>query len=262
MGKLVIFLVTASATFYLGLAAPPGDPLLAVLAPLAGAVALALAASGHLDPIAVAAGALGGLAAGALAPHSTAAAGAALGLAAYTERLLRTEGAYIRIFHTILAAAAGAVAGAVTARYGAASPLHQGASLSLAGALLAAPLLLPADDPTAHLLSLAARGAGLGGPALREAAELRRWSLRPQCPVARDRSLEKQWRRLAELVRQRAAFPAVRELPEPTGYRAGEGEEGPELRQARALDEQIVSSLGVLRQVYGASPSSRSMSER
>jgi hypothetical protein len=258
MARLALFLAAAVAALLALLVAPTSLP--GLFAPLVASVALALAASAHLDALPLAAGALGSLTSVALlrlAPTgdtSVAAAGATLLAAAFLERTARVEGAPRRLAHLALAATSGALAALIFARHGAAAPLPRTAALVMGGALLTAPLLIPAEDPVAHLLSLAAgRLKGPTSPLLRGAAELRRWSLRPSASAPSSRRIDARWSALVALVHERLALPQPPSAAPgaPDSYRDTPTDEGPEARQARRLDEQIADACAALRQAHG-----------
>lgn len=284
MARIFLFVLVALAALHACvIEATPSLP--GAFAALLAAVALALAASARLDAIALASGALGALAsaaalrfspadthlallstgsaallpagsvaASALLPPGPAAAGALLLVAAFLERTTRIDGSLRRALHLALAAVAGAVAASIFAHHEAAAPVSRAAALLLGGALLAAPLLLAAEDPVAHLLSLASDRLGeRTAPSLRSAAELRRWSLRPQCAVRPSRKLDDRWTALATLVHQRLAFsPSGTAAPvATTSYRDTPGGEGIEARQARLLEDQIDEACTSLRKIYG-----------
>ncbi|WP_437648606.1 hypothetical protein [Sorangium sp. So ce362] len=167
----------AAAALSLGLASlalrlgpVPGSLLL-----VAAAVLLAVAASGALASLAVAGGALGALAFGVLGATSPAAAGAALAGLCFAERSVRVRGRRARLLHVGTALSGGALAGSLTAAFGAGSLALRGVALVVSAVLVALPFLIDADDPVAHALDGAA--GEITGPArasLREGAELRR----------------------------------------------------------------------------------------
>lgn len=138
-------------------------------------VLLALAASFSSNAIAVASGALGAFAAGVLAAHAPALAGAALLGLSFAERTLRVRDRNSRIVHLGVALGAGGLAGHLAMQYSASEPLVRAVVVVIAAVLSAAPLLIPADDPVAHALDeLAGAIDGESGPKLSAAAELRR----------------------------------------------------------------------------------------
>jgi hypothetical protein len=246
---------------------PAGAALARAWLPLALSIGLAVAVSARLDVVAVVAGALGGLALGAAGPAGLAAgshgaagvlAGAALATAAYAERTTRIAGAGTRLGHLLLATVTGSFGYWLTARYQADPVLHATAA-GLGGFLMAAPLLLPADDHIAHLLELAAhRLDGAAAAPLRSAVELRRWSRRPLCPHPTDRPVNKRWGELADRAKQRAALPtAPATTLSPAGYREGAG--APDARLdatvARDLDERIAACVDWLLRAYKQAPS-------
>lgn len=167
----------AAAALSLGLASlalrlgpVPGSLLL-----VAAAVLLAVAASGAITSLAVAGGALGALAFGVVGAASPAAAGAALAGLCFAERSVRVRGGSARLLHIGTALSGGALAGSLTAAFGAASLALRGVALAVSAVLVALPFLIDADDPVAHALDGAA--GEITGPArasLREGAELRR----------------------------------------------------------------------------------------
>jgi hypothetical protein len=248
----------AVLAFHLALL-PPGSPPWSALASLLGASLLALAVSAHLDALVVTSGALAGLLLAATQrlapalPWSPALAGALLLTAASAERTARLPGAPRRAAHLALCGLAGAGAAALLARHGASTPIAQGASLLLVGVLLALPRLLPAEDPTAHLLDLAA--TALPGPtaeALRGAAELRRWVLR--APIAPRRPERARWHHLRQLVHQRLALAPSLRRDLPPGYRDLPGSPAAPDLPLHQLDGQLADACLALRQMHGLDP--------
>ncbi|MCK6587915.1 MAG: hypothetical protein L6Q76_10055 [Polyangiaceae bacterium] len=156
-----------------------------------GAGSLALPAAG---------GALGALAAAVLAGFSPAAGGAALVGFAFAERTSRIEGARARAGHVALALGSGALAGWITASYLTGALSVQAVSVVMAGILVGLPLLLDADDPTAHALAgLASAVPEPSRSALLEGAELRRAAFDVPLDRKTAREVRQTWRALLDL---------------------------------------------------------------
>ncbi len=174
MRKLSFFVAAACAfglTPFAGRLGAVGGSLFLV----ALAVALAMAASGSVNALAAAGGALGAFAGSVLSTMSPAVGGAVLVGLVFAERTTRVRGRTEKLVHMGGAVVGGALAGSLSAAYASSSLAVQGVAVVVGTVLVALPLLLDADDPIAHTLDDAA--AILEGPvqaALREGAQLRR----------------------------------------------------------------------------------------
>ena len=171
----VLFFVAAAGAFGLApfagrLGAVGGSLLLVALA-----VALAMAASGSVNALAAAGGALGAFGGSVLSTMSPAVGGAVLVGLAFAERTTRVRGRTEKLVHLGGAIVGGALAGSLSAAYASSSLAVQGVAVVVGTVLVGLPLLLEADDPIAHALDDAA--AILDGTvqsSLREGALLRR----------------------------------------------------------------------------------------
>lgn len=220
--KLALF-VAAAAAFGLMPHAGALGPVLGAGLPLLLTMALAVAASaagnmgaqpaaplGGAVALPAAGGALGALVGAMLAPLSPVAGGAALAGLAFAERTSRVRGPRARLAHAGATLLAGAVAGAVAASYAGSALGVRAVSLVVVAVLLGLPLLIDADDPTAHALDgLASCAPDPSRSALREGAELRRAS--GEIPLDRKtaREVRATWRALVELGEARSRLSRV-----------------------------------------------------
>lgn len=180
-------------------------------------VLLAVAASESFNALAVGSGAVGALAAGVLGTVSPAVAAAALVGLAYAERSSRVRGGTARAVHVGISLGAGALAGALSNAFVAASPAIRGVAVVVAAVLTGLPLLVEADDALAHALdSDAELITGPSQAALHEGAELRRTAHDMPLERATGQRVQSTWRallRLAEvrvrLERNRGTRPAT-----------------------------------------------------
>ena len=178
-------------------------------------VVLAIAASGSIQALTLASGAVGAFASTLAAPISAAAAGAILVAFVFAERTIRIRSRGGRVAHVAMSLASGAIAGALSSSYAASSPAVRAVSLVVAAVLVALPLLVEADDPIAHALDAASLGVTEPAhTALREGAALRRSVEDVVIDRAITRQVRSTWRsllRLAEArvrLEHRAAAPA------------------------------------------------------
>ena len=154
--KKLAFIVAAASVFAFEPIAGRFGPLVASLALVWMGVVLAVFASGYVQSLAVAGGALGAFGAGVLGGVSPAAAGAVLVAAAFAERTIRVRSRTARAVHVLVALVGGALGGSLSTAYSSAT-LPVFAVAVVVGAVLAAlPLLVEADDPLAHALDEAA----------------------------------------------------------------------------------------------------------
>lgn len=175
MLKKLAFVVAAASLFAFAPSLARFGPVVSSVALVWMAVLTAVVASGSVSSIAVGSGAFGALGAGILAPVSPSAAGAILVLAAFGERTTRVRSRTARAVHVGLAVVGGAFAGSLSAAFEASSLPVVGVAVVVSAIIAALPLLVLADDPTAHALANAAEA--LPEPtraALLEGAELRR----------------------------------------------------------------------------------------
>jgi len=224
--KLALFL-TAAAAFGLMPLTPDLGPFAGSGVALLVAMALAIAASGAdrmgggspasgLLALPAAGGALGALAAAVLAGFSPAAGGAALAGFAFAERTSRVEGGRARAGHVALALGSGALAGWVTAAYAGGALSVRVVSVVVAGVLLGLPLLLDADDSTAHALAgIAAAVPEPSRSALLEGAELRRAAFDVPLDRKTAREVRQTWRALLDLGEARVRLTRITSPKEP-----------------------------------------------
>jgi hypothetical protein len=239
----VIFLLVAAAAAH-GLAPFTGrfGLVLGSAALVALAVLLAIAASGLPSALAVASGALGAFASGAVALAAPALAGALLLALAFGERTLRVREPNQRLVHLGIAAGAGALAGFLSMRYAGADLVVRGVVVVVAAVLSCLPLLVAADEPVAYALDDLARD--LPDPsraALVSGAELRRTvdeSLldRESAKDARDA-----WKNLLRLGEARARLERTR----PKSAARAEA-------VVRKLDQRISDHVAALTKMYTA----------
>lgn len=174
-------------------------------------VLLAVSASGAVQSLAVAGGALGALGAGVLAATSPAVASAVLLALAFAERTTRVRGRTARAVHVGIALVGGALAGSLSSAFALSSIPVFAVAVIVAAVLSALPLLVEADDPIAHaldtsaeLVSEPARGA------LRQGAELRREAEEvPLDRITRAR-VRKTWQSLLRLAEARVRLERTR----------------------------------------------------
>lgn len=173
--KLAFVIASASLFAFAPLAGRFGPVASAVSLVWLG-VLLAVFASGTIQSLAIASGALGAFGHGVLGSISPAIAGAVLVAAAFAERTTRVRSRTARAIHVVTALVGGALAGSLSTAYSASSSVPVFAVAAVVAAVLAAlPLLVDADDPTAHALARAAELVGEPAKrALVEGAELRR----------------------------------------------------------------------------------------
>jgi MFS family permease len=209
-------------------------------------VALACAASGRFNALAVAAGAVGAFGSGALRPVVPAAAGALLFALAFGERSLRVRSPAARMAHVGISLVGGALAGQLLAAFSSSNVALWLVSIVVAVALSALPLLLDADDPKAFALDQIAREAPpAAAKLLTDAAELRRNSLDVSLEPSAKASVERSWdalmglgeaRSKLEKTRMRSASEAIDSV-------------------AKMLEEKMSAHLDALRKAFSAADS-------
>ena len=179
-------------------------PVVGSLALVAAGIAVAIAASSVPTAIGVASGALGAFAAGLLGTVSPFVAGAVLVSMFFAERTLRVRGVGARAAHLGVAAVTGGIAGLVMATYSAAAFPVLSVAIVVCSVLIGLPLLVDADDPLAHALSLASQDVPEPSrSALREGAELRRHGREVPLDADTEARVKSTWRSLLKLTEAR-----------------------------------------------------------
>ena len=222
----------------------PGSAVLVALG-----VLLALAASGSIASLAIAAGALGAFAGHVLGSVVPAAGGAVLVALAFAERTMRVRGTNARVVHVGAAAVVGALAGSLATAYASASPVVRVVALLVCAVLVALPLLVEADDPLAASLESLSRR--IGDPAkasLRDAAELRRQVRDVLLDDATRVTVAATWRALAKLAESRLRVERTKTLV---------ASSSPAAAVATRLDERIADHVAALARAYSAADAAR-----
>ncbi len=240
-----LLFVSAAAAFGL-------SPFATKLGPVVGssllvllAVVLAMAASGSVNAVAAATGAIGAFAGGVLVTVSPAVAGAALVAMAYAERTVRVRGAVARAVHTGMALAAGALAGAAAHHFAGAGITVQLVMLVVAAVLVSLPQLVEADDPMAHTLDeLADDVPAPTGAKLREGAELCRTVDADMLDRETKKLARQTWRTLLKLGQTRVRLERAR------NQRLGVSSHGEAVR--KRIDERIADHVDALARMYSA----------
>lgn len=233
--KKLAFVVAAASLFAVAPLAERFGVVASSVALVWMAVLLAVCASGTINAIAIASGALGALGSGMLASVSPTAAGAVLVAAAFAERTLRIRSRNGKALHIGLALVTGSLAGSLASAFASATVPVFGVAVVVGAVLAALPLLVEADDPVAHALDEAA--SLVSEPArssLREGAELRRTAADvplDRATLARVRSTWKSFLDLADArvrLEKRAPLARVRVAPPAPTAEAGSETEKPD----------------------------------
>jgi hypothetical protein len=209
--KKLAFVVAAASLFALVPVANRFGPVVSSVALVWLAVLLAVCASGSVQSMAVASGALGAFGSGVLAPVSPAAAGAVLVAAAFAERTSRIRSRTARAVHVLVALVGGALAGSLPSAFDASSIPVMAVAILVAAVLAALPLLVEADDAVAHALDQAA--AAVSEPAktaLAQGAELRRNAEEVPLDRAPQLRVRKTWQSLLRLAEARVRLERSR----------------------------------------------------
>lgn len=209
--KKLAFVVAAASLFALAPVANRFGPVVSSVALVWLAVLLAVCASGSVQSMAVASGALGAFGSGVLAPVSPAAAGAVLVAAAFAERTSRIRSRTARAVHVLVALVGGALAGSIPSVFDASSPPVMAVAILVTAVLAALPLLVEADDAVAHALDRAA--AAVSEPAktaLAQGAELRRNAEEVPLDRAAQLRVRKTWQSLLRLAEARVRLERSR----------------------------------------------------
>jgi MFS family permease len=210
MRKLA-FIVAAASLFALAPIANRFGPVASSVTLVWLGVLLAVCASGSAQSLAVASGAFGAFGSGILATVSPAAAGAVLVAAAFAERTTRIRSRTARAVHVLVALVGGGLAGTLSTSFNASSIAVMAVAILVAAVLSALPLLVDADDPTAHALDQAA--AAVGEPAraaLVSGAELRRNAEDVPLDRATQARVRKTWGSLLRLAEARVRLERSR----------------------------------------------------
>lgn len=218
-------------------------------------VLLALFASGAIQSLTVAAGALGAFGSGILAPISPAAAGAVLVAAAFAERTTRIRSKTARAVHVLVALVGGALAGSLSAGFATATLPVFAVAVVVGSVLAALPLLVEADDPVAHALDQAS--AIVSEPAkktLAEGAEIRRTTQEVPLDAATQARVRKTWQALLKLAEARIRLERSRPKSMVRVTEGGEG--GAQVSTADQvlcmLDQRIAEHVTLLGRAYTA----------
>lgn len=209
--KKLAFVVAAASLFALAPIANRFGPVASSVALVWLGVLLAVSASGSVQSLSVAGGALGAFGSGILAAVSPAAAGAVLVAAAFGERTTRIRSRTARAVHVGMALVGGALAGSLSTAFGAASIPVMAVAILVAAVLSALPLLVEADDPVAHALDEAA--AAVAEPSrsvLMQGAELRRSAEEVPLDGATQARVKKTWQSLLRLAEARVRLERSR----------------------------------------------------
>ncbi|WP_394843444.1 hypothetical protein LZC95_41150 [Pendulispora brunnea] len=206
--KKALFLGLAAITFA---SAPLAERLGHVggsLLLVAMGVLLAWAASESANAMAAGFGAIGAFGGSVLGTVSPAIGAAVLTALVYAERTSRVRESGARVIHVGGALLGGALAGTVSAAYATAHLEVRAVAIVVAAVLVLLPLLIEADDPTAHALEAWSRDLSAVAPiatadVLRRGAELRRTA--GDAPLERDaaRRVSQTWRSLLRLAEAR-----------------------------------------------------------
>jgi len=248
--RRILLPVAAAAAFGLApyatkLGATAGSAWLVLLG-----VLLAIGASGSLDALAIASGALGAFGGHVLGSVLPAAGGAVLVGLAYAERTSRVRGTQARLVHVGATITVGALAGSLAAAYAAASPAVRGVAVLVSAVLVALPLLVDADDPLAHALEAASkRVSDPARASLRDGAELRRQVHDVPVDPASEKSVRATWRALRKL-------SEVRIRLERSKARSGDAA-SPASGVVDMVDKRIADHVAVLARAYTAADTAR-----
>jgi hypothetical protein len=237
-------------------------------------VLVALAASGGVNALAAAAGALGAFAAGLVSPGATIVGGALLFAGAYAERTMRVRGegsaagvsarrALLakwgpRAAHLVLAMVAGGIAGGIVESFGRASIALRLVAIGVASVLATLPRVIEADDLTAHALEGVAREVDEPARAtLFSGADLRRHADDALLDRTTSKTVRGTWKALVRLAEARLRVQrarVVRVAPPKSGDR-----EAPSPSEAvlAMLDTRLAEHVTALARAYAAVDTAR-----
>ncbi|WP_394832899.1 hypothetical protein LVJ94_41000 [Pendulispora rubella] len=203
--KKALFLGVAAITFASAPLAERFGHVGGSLLLVAMGVLLAWAASESTNAMAAGFGALGAFGGSVLGTVSPAIGAAVLTALVYAERTTRVRESGARVIHVGGALLGGALAGTVSAAYATAHLEVRAVAIVVAAVLVLLPLLIEADDPTAHALEVWSRelSAGTAADALHRGADLRRTTA--DAPLERDAAqrVSQTWRSLLRLAEAR-----------------------------------------------------------
>ena len=210
--KKLAFVVAAASLFAFAPLAGRFGPVASSLSLVWLSVLVALFASGSIQSLAIAAGALGAFGHGVLGTQSPAVAGAVLVALAFAERTTRVRSRNARVIHVLTALVGGALAGSLSSAYsGAASTPVFVVAAVVAAVLAALPLLVDADDPVAHALEEAAQlVAEPAKRSLLDGAELRRNAQEVPLDRATAARVKTTWQSLLRLAEARTRLERTR----------------------------------------------------
>jgi len=209
--KKLAFIVAAASLFALAPIASRFGPVASSVGLVWLGVLLAVCASGSVQSMAVASGAIGAFGSGILGTVSPAVAGAVLVAAAFAERTTRIRSRTARAIHVLVGLVGGALAGSLSMAFNASSIPVMLVAVVVAAVLAALPLLVEADDPIAHALDAAA--ADVSEPArtaLTQGAELRRQAEEIPLDRATQERVKKTWQSLLRLAEARVRLERSR----------------------------------------------------
>ena len=265
--KKVAFVVAAASLFALAPIASRFGPVASSVGLVWLGVLLAVCASGTVQSMAVASGALGAFGSGILGPISPAAAGAVLVAAAFAERTTRIRSRTARAVHVGVGLVGGALAGSLSTAFNASSLPVMAVAVVVAAVLAALPLLVEADDPVAHALDTAASDVSEPArSALTQGAELRRTAEEVPLDRATQARVKKTWQSLLRLAEARVRLersrpktlvrigvPAV----EPEGTVAALAQPSAADAVLGMVDQRLIEHVTVLSKAYTAVDTAR-----
>jgi hypothetical protein len=210
--KKLAFVVAAASLFAFAPLAGRFGPVASAVALVWLGVLLAIFASGTIQSLAIATGALGAFGSGVLTSFSPAVAGAVLVAAAFAERTTRVRSRTARAVHVVTALVGGALAGSLSTAYSSGASLPVFAVAAVVAAVLAAlPLLVDADDPVAHALDQSAQlVAEPAKRSLLDGAELRRNAQEVPLDRATAARVKTTWQSLLRLAEARVRLERTR----------------------------------------------------
>jgi len=268
--KKLAFIVAAASLFALAPIASRFGPVASSVGLVWLGVLLAVCASGSVQSMAVASGAIGAFGSGILGTVSPAVAGAVLVAAAFAERTTRIRSRTARAIHVLVGLVGGALAGSLSMAFNASSIPVMLVAVVVAAVLAALPLLVEADDPIAHALDAAA--ADVSEPArtaLTQGAELRRQAEEIPLDRATQERGKKTWQSLLRLAEARVRLERSRRKTlvriadlAPVSASAGAGAPALALPSAAdavlgMVDQRLTEHVTVLAKAYTAVDTAR-----
>ncbi len=263
--KKLAFIVAAASLFAIAPIAHRFGPVASSVALVWLGVLVAVCASGSVQSLAVASGALGAFGSGVIGAVSPAAAGAIMLGAAFAERTTRVRTRNGRAVHVLLALASGALAGSLSTAFTASSLPVVAVAIVVAAVAAALPLLVEADDPVAHALEQSADDVSEPAKAsLVSGARLRRQIGDVPLDGATKDRVKKTWQSLLRLAEARVRLEKSR----PPKLRVAELEGPPAPSSIRVstntadavlemVDQRIAEHVAVLSKAYTAVDTAR-----